>query len=183
MDAAAIEKLIRDYGDRLYSFARSRLADDLEVEDVLQETFLAALKAGPKFRGDSSGYTWLTGILKKKIYDVYNKRTREGRFFVDLTEEPGGRNGSDRLMETADARPLPPEDLTRKELSSLLWDCVDRLDGIYGQIFRMREIDGLDRSAICQLTEATPTNVNVILYRARLRLRKCLENKGIADAF
>jgi len=184
VDAAAIEKLIIDYGDRLYSFARARLADDLEVEDVLQETFLAALRAGPTFRGDSSAFTWLTGILKKKIYDIYSKRNRAARFFVDSDQgNSTGPSGSDRILETRDTRPLPPDVLTRKELSALLWECVDHLEGIYGDIFRMREVDGMDRSDICQLLNITSTNANVILYRARLRLRKCLEGRGIADAF
>ena len=65
------------YGDSLYRFAAVRVQDTAVAEDLVQETFLAALRGRKNFRSQSAVQTWLTAILKHKIVDHYRKKNRE----------------------------------------------------------------------------------------------------------
>ena len=69
---------VQKYGDIFYQYAMRRLNDAQAAEDVVQETFLAAIKSSVNFRGDSLDPTWLSSILRKKTVDVIRKR--EHRF-------------------------------------------------------------------------------------------------------
>jgi|SRR6185437_119880 len=67
------EKWIDNYADYLYSFAYNRVSDEETAKDLVQETFLSALKAREGFKGEASEKTWLVSILKRKIIDLYRK--------------------------------------------------------------------------------------------------------------
>jgi RNA polymerase sigma-70 factor (ECF subfamily) len=71
------ERWVEDYGDYLFKFALVRLRDPAKAEDMVQETFLAALKGGDKFAGRSAEKSWLVGILKNKVCDHFRKASRE----------------------------------------------------------------------------------------------------------
>ena len=71
------ESWVDSYGDFLYRFALSRVKDPSIAEDLVQETFLAALRARENFKRRSSGRTWLIAILKHKIVDHIRKKIRE----------------------------------------------------------------------------------------------------------
>jgi len=77
------ERWVDEYGDYLFKFALVRLRDQTKAEDMVQETFLAALRGGQGFAGRSAEKSWLVGILKNKICDYYRKSSRE-TFFTDL---------------------------------------------------------------------------------------------------
>ena len=66
---------VKNYADYLYSYACTRLDDNEIARDLVQETFLAALEGWEKFDRRSSEKTWLTAILKNKIFDVYRKKS------------------------------------------------------------------------------------------------------------
>src|SRR6516165_7142061 len=74
------ERWVEEHGDYLFKYALSRLRDTARAEDLVQETFLAALKGAREFQGRSSEKSWLVGILKNKIYDCYRKAGREISF-------------------------------------------------------------------------------------------------------
>src|SRR3974390_2563609 len=87
------ERWVEEHGDYLFKYALSRLRDPAKAEDVIQETFLAALKGAKDFQGRSSEKSWLVGILKNKICDSYRKASRETSF-TDLefySDEEGDR--------------------------------------------------------------------------------------------
>src|ERR1043166_5225135 len=77
------ERWVDEHGDYLFKYALSRLRDPARAEDMVQETFLAALKGGKNFQGRSAEKSWLVGILKNKICDSYRKASRE-TLFADL---------------------------------------------------------------------------------------------------
>jgi len=74
------ERWVEEHGDYLFKYALVRLRDATRAEDMVQETFLAALKGGDKFAGRSAEKSWLVGILKNKICDHYRKASRETSF-------------------------------------------------------------------------------------------------------
>ena len=192
---AAVENSLDDpagwvdrYGDFLYRFALSRVKEPSQAEDLVQETFLAALGARHKFQGRSAVRTWLTAILKHKIVDSIRRRVREP--------------SSDRVESIADAaavdnvdagftakggwrtRPVrwsvnPMEIYRQKEFMDVLYRCLGQLPRRLAQTFMLREIDGLSTEEICKELNISATNSWVMLYRARMWLRQCLENKWI----
>ena len=65
------------YGDYLYRCALQKVRDPAIAEDLVQETFLAALKSQKSFQGKASEKNWLVGILKNKVMDFWRKKSRE----------------------------------------------------------------------------------------------------------
>lgn len=166
------------YGDYLYAFAVARLVDRNAAEDVVQETFVSALHSMKKFRGQSSEKTWLTSILKHKIFDHFRKKGKEekdhfetvGDNIRQLFDEKGHwRDGPARWK-------ISPEKLfEQKEFLRILYACLEELSRRVAKAFVLREMDGLSTEEICKVLNISATNCWVMLYRARTLLRQCLE--------
>ena len=173
------ETWVDQHGDYLYRYAISRVQDPALAEDLVQETFLAALKAREGFEGRSSERTWLTGILKHKIIDSYRKKsTREtpndAEAFQRLVDELFDKVG-DWQMGPAKWEVRPDELMERKAFWEVLNQCLSKLSTRLARIFTMREMDGLSTEEICKVLNVSATNCWVMLYRARMHLRRCLE--------
>ena len=177
------------YGDFLYRFALSRVNDAFVAEDLVQETFLAALKSRANFQGRSSARTWLTAILKHKIVDHIRKRFREKA--CDKVESLSDAAAQDPLEGNFKAdgqwlnRPSewivnPVKIYEQKEFMDVLYHCLADLPGRQAEVFMMREIDGLSTQEICKAFNISATNSWVMLYRARVWLRQCIEKKWLA---
>ena len=175
------------YGDRLYSYARSRLNTEEEIFDVLQDTFLAALESQSKnskskFRGESTELTWLMAIMRYKIYDVYRARAKKNKLTAsDTNIYEEFANEDTKTVSVPDSAPGPEAIFENKELYSLILECVRNLPNVQASAFTLREIDNLPTKEICNILSITSTNLNVILFRARVSLQKCLHNKGIRN--
>jgi RNA polymerase sigma-70 factor (TIGR02943 family) len=177
-------ELLEKHGDVLYAYARARLSDDDDIQDCIQETLLAAIKNAASFAGKSSERTWLIGILKFKIIDVYRSRAREKKN-QPVHAEPD-YFGENRHWETERApkawEKSPLEHLEDAELREHLYRCIGRLPAMMRAAVVSRELDGEETPEICKRLEVTATNLNVILYRARMHLRSCLETAGFKGA-
>lgn len=162
---------VDNHSDALYRFALSKVNDQNDVEDLLQETFLAALNAHSKFRGDSSVRSWLIAILRLKIYDHYRKKGARGENFELLPREDlPDRRESLRAWNGDAARALENEELWRQ-----FRECTDSLPATLSQAFLMREMDGLSTKTVCEILKIKPGNLSMRLYRARTLLRDCLD--------
>lgn len=174
--------LLTEHGDALYAYARSRLDNDDDLQDCIQETLLAALKNAAGFEGRSSERTWLIGILKFKIIDLYRARARDmAHQQIDATdnEEYFTENRHwemDRLPRNWEKSPL--DQMEDDELRRHLYNCIRRLPAAMRSAVVMRELNGDETREICKQLGISATNLNVILYRARLHLRACLETAG-----
>jgi RNA polymerase sigma-70 factor, ECF subfamily len=174
---------LADHGDYLFRVARRQLHSDELAEDAVQETLLAALSAQARYSGDASPRTWLTGILKHKIVDLIRRQVRE----VELPRDADGEEAVDSLFQQDGhwAEPLRPwgNPQTEAELGQLrrvLDECADRLKPVMAQVFSLREVAGMETEEICKELNITPTNCWVLLHRARLFMRQCLELNGFA---
>ena len=167
------------YGDYLFRYAMLRLRDRSMAEDLVQETFLAALKDRGSFSGNSSEATWLVGILKHKIADHFRKQAREAPLEdSDLRERPNPSpfDESGRWISGPTAWGGNPADLYReKKFLDQLTKCLSGLSPNHANAFTLREIEGADTGEICKVLNVTQTNLWVILHRARTQLRRCLE--------
>jgi len=171
---------LTEHGDYLYRYALARLRDSHQAEDAVQETLLAAL-AGSGFSGQASPRTWLTGILKHKIIDQFRRQQREVQLTSPgdvATDDPGMDEffqDDGHWAEAPQAWREPGYLLQQDQFLEILQDCMDKLPKKLARIFLLREIEETDNEEICKELEISPTNAWVMLYRARMGLRKCLE--------
>ncbi len=175
-----INNWLNEHGDYLYRFALARLRDTHQAEDAVQETMLAAIKNN-SFEGESSVRTWLTGILKHKIIDAQRKQIREQPIsdLIDLdasdTSMDDFFDSTGHWLDKPQTLEMPDNALEQKQFFAVLSTCMDRLPAKLAAIFSMRDIHEIDNENICKELDITATNAWVMLYRARMGLRKCLE--------
>ena len=164
---------------QLLRYATLELRDRDRAEDCVQETLLAALSGEAKFEGRSNLRTWLTGILKHKIIDTIRRSSRERTLDGEAED---GVSEFDRLFdERGHWREFPPEwsepdgALEQKQFMQALERCLATLPQRTAQTFMLREHMGLETAEICQQLGLTASHCWVLLYRARMALRECLE--------
>lgn len=169
---------IQDHGDYLFRYALVRLRNKQIAEDVVQETFLAALKGKDEFRGQASERTWLVGILKHKLTDYFRKSSRESPVTDLVASEESAEDFFDRngkwKVEPGAWGDDPADVLEKKEFWKTFKECLAGLPQRLADIFSLREFEGLGTEEIRNLKGLSTTNLNVQLYRARLRLARCL---------
>jgi len=162
----------------LLRYASMELRNSDAAEDAVQETLLAALAAEASFAGRSNLRTWLTGILKHKIVDAIRRASRE-RPFESVDDESTIEDLEALFDETGHWREPPqawPEQaLQEKQFLHALEKCLTALPARTAQAFLMREHLGFDTPDICKELGITSTHCWVLLYRARMALRECLE--------
>lgn len=146
----------------------------------MQETLLAAIQGAERFGGQSTVRTWLIGILKHKIVDQIRKASRErplqisaeesdteslDAFFLDdghFLEPPGGWDNPEKALE-------------ERRFFEALERCIEALPNNTAKVFTMREVMGLETEEICKELGISSSNCWVLIYRARMALRACLE--------
>jgi RNA polymerase sigma-70 factor, ECF subfamily len=176
---------VDEHGDYLYRYALFRLRDAAQAEDVVQETLLAALQAYTKFAGRGSERTWLVGILKHKIMDHFRRASREAQapahegeaFAHEEFFSPSGKwtDHWEEAYAPADWQASPAALVEQGEFWSIFQDCLRPLPQRTANAFLLREVDGLTSEEICEVLSITVNNLWVMLHRARLHLRHCLE--------
>ena len=173
------ETWVDEYGDYLYKYALLRLRDPVLAEDVVQETFLSALDSHDRYEGRSSAKTWFVGILKHKIADHIRKLSRErpaddAEIEAVVIENPFDKNGKWRQAPSKwDIDPRMA--FERKEFRETLDLCLSELTPRLSEAFVLREMEELDSDEVCKVLGISATNLWVMLHRARMRLRRCLE--------
>lgn len=170
---------VDDHGDCLYRFALMRVKKPEIAEDLVQDSLLAAVRTVENFSGRSSERTWLVGILKNKIADHFRKLGRETTFtdMEFLKDEMSHKFGSG--FWAAEKGPKAWQDSEavtyRTEFWQTMRDCMDKLPPRVADVFMMREMDGEDTPGICETLGISQSNLWVMLHRARMALRECLE--------
>ncbi|WP_324770521.1 sigma-70 family RNA polymerase sigma factor [Pokkaliibacter plantistimulans] len=172
-----------DLRGQMLKFARMQLRDEQLAEDAVQEAFVGALKNAAAFGRRAALKTWVFAILKNKITDILRARMR----LVPLprAEEQSDDEVIDILFRDnghwhKDVRPSkwqdPDEDMENSQFWQTFDMCLNALPERLARLFMMREFLELETEEICQSEEINQNSLNVSLYRARVRLRECLEN-------
>jgi RNA polymerase sigma-70 factor (TIGR02943 family) len=180
------ERWVEEHGDLLFRYALSRLRDTAKAEDLVQETFLAALKGGKSFAGRSAEKTWLIGIMKNKIADHFRKMNRETSF-TDLAfydEQENDNFVADGLSQGSwatdhapgDWHPEPGANLDNEAFWKVFRECAGKLPKNINTAFCLREIDDIETREVCRILNVSENNLWVMLHRARMALRRCLES-------
>ncbi len=166
---------IRFHAGPLLAYALTRLRQRADAEDAVQETFVAALSALDRFRGESAERTWLIGILRHKIADRLRTAHRRTPLDEDETDHDTGRwTASGKWREPPTPWPEPQQLLERDELADQLRGCLGALPVRQAQLLIRRLVDGEDLATMAGTVGITANHCAVVLHRARLRLRDCL---------
>ncbi|MDX8409580.1 MAG: sigma-70 family RNA polymerase sigma factor [Mariprofundales bacterium] len=175
------QRWLQEHGNALFAFAMRQLADRELAADMVQETLLAAWRNREGFRHQSSERTWLTGILRHKITDHIRRVIRQRDFSTQAKEDPTdpwfAPNGA-WLQAPSAWREEPTALLDRQRMGAQIDQCLHTLPEMQRLVFHAREVVGEDSGAICKRLELSTTNFHVLMHRARLGLRRCLEKHG-----
>lgn len=178
---------VEQHGDYLFRYAIIRVRNESVAEDLVQDTLLAAFQGRDRFTGQSAERSWLTGILKHKIMDHFRRLAKERLVIVDdsLPSELADRFDELGLWKHypdtgpaawgADAGTLMQE----KEFMAALKDCISKLPPRYADAFVMREMKDAESENIQEVLGVSPSNFWVLLHRARMQLRLCLEQNWL----
>lgn len=174
------ETWVKEYSDLLYKFAYFRVGNKETARDLVQDTFLSAIKNKEGFKGEISERNWLYTILKNKIIDHYRKKSASA--FTDLeSPEDDYKNYFDENDHwRADNLPrdwsaLQSTAIETKEFYDILQLCLKLLSEIMHSCFEMKYIEDKEAEEICKELCISSSNYWVILHRAKLQLRNCLE--------
>jgi RNA polymerase sigma-70 factor (ECF subfamily) len=171
------DKWVDNYADYLYNYTVVRVNDHIVAQEIVSETFLAALRAQKNFKGEASERTWLISILKRKIIDHYRHiNSKKGQAEVSISYRDPELEG-DWLEENAsDPFDRTAEDvLENEELRLAILECMGQLTKKQAEIFKLKTIDGFDTETICKEYNITPSNLWVIIHRARKIMMDCLD--------
>jgi|JI9StandDraft_2_1071091.scaffolds.fasta_scaffold100824_1 RNA polymerase sigma-70 factor (TIGR02943 family) len=189
------ERWVDEHGDYLFHYALSRVREPARAEDFVQEALLGGLRSADRYQGRSSERTWLTGILKNKLLDHFRKAGRETNF-TDLeffAEEEDRAFENQEFPDHWNSASAPSEwnqageALDREQFWRVFHECSGKLPERIARVFLLREVDGMTGEEICSSLNITPNNLWVMLHRARLALRGCLQlnwfdaNRGQKD--
>jgi RNA polymerase sigma-70 factor (ECF subfamily) len=189
-EPVAVQEQLAAHRDYLYRFALLHLRDESRAQDVVQETLLAAMEGRSGFSGRAQLRTWLTGILKHKIIDVFRRQSRETPLqagpeaesdedFADLYFNP---KDQDHLHTFPTTWGNPEKSLEQKRFWEIFDACSKQMPPQIARVFTMRELMGLETEEICKELGITANNCWVMLYRARMNLRQCLETRWFGNA-
>ncbi len=179
---------VEEHGDYLFRYCLRHFRDEAVAEDLVQETFLGALKSQGAFEGRAQVRTWLTSILRNKIIDRIRQKQRHREIPI---EDSQGKDLSQFFDDVehwiADVGPrewnLSPETaLENRQFMVAVEECLGKLPEKLRTVFVLREVDDRDRNEIAEQLSITGNNVGVMLHRARLLLRDCLQGNWFRGA-
>lgn len=184
---AALHAQLNAMRPQLIRFAFLQLRNHALAEDAVQDALIAVLEKPAAFSGRSSLRTYVTGILKFKIIDCLRRCARECQ--IDCHEDQSEDDAIDALFrDDGHVRDLPQawgdpdQTLEQQDFFKVLEVCLDKLPAKAARIFMMREWLELETDEICKELAITTSNAWVLLYRARVRLRECLDLNWFGQA-
>lgn len=169
-DRQAFARLVDETSTQIYRTARQILGEEQDAEDVLQETYMKALKALPTFEGRSSLSTWLHRIAVNEALMMIRKR-KTHMVSVDDTQ-PFDSEEESTGMEIVDFCCLPEKELLTSESRKFMDDAIQRLPENLKTVFILRDLEGMSIQETSEVMQITENNVKTRLLRARLRLRQ-----------
>jgi RNA polymerase sigma-70 factor (ECF subfamily) len=172
------------HGDYLYACALQKVGNSHVAEDLVQETFLAGLKSGSAFAGKASERSWFLGILRNKVADYFRKKYRDKSYSEQHDEgyeritgpfDTNGHWDNNKGFAPQDWPPTPSHVLEQKEFWDVFHSCLGTLPERMAEVFLQHEVKDSTAEEIMRDLDVSSSNLWVLLYRARMRLRTCLE--------
>jgi RNA polymerase sigma-70 factor (TIGR02943 family) len=172
------------YGDYLFSYCMLRVNHRETAEDLVQETLASAFRSRDTFRGESTEGTWLVTILKNKIIDHYRKKDvlKDAEHYLASTDSDFSKNFFDPetghwLNEAAPRAWAADTGIEQSEFQEVLQECVHKMPPKLVPVFIAKFFDDEDSDTICKVHNISPSNYWVIIHRAKVLIRACLEKR------
>ncbi|MFS4467013.1 sigma-70 family RNA polymerase sigma factor [Maribacter sp. 2210JD10-5] len=170
-------KWVDNYADYLFNYAVGRVSNGEIAKDLVSETFLAGLKSAKNYKGDAAERTWLIAILKRKVIDHYRKiNSNKGKAEVRMNYSSNSDVEGDWLEEQV-ADPFSSFEnstMENEELGLAIQECIAKLPKKQSMVFTMKTIQGISTEDICNELQINPSNLWVMIHRARTALMGCL---------
>lgn len=174
---------VERHADALFSVALLQLNDQAVAEDIVQDTFMAGLKALDQFRGQAQERTWLMAILRHKVTDHFRTQSRrptlplDDGFYDQYFDRDDGGDFDHWLPDKSPAdwgtaSESPDES---EALNTVLYDCLAKLPPRYTQLVTLKFLNNVDPGEICQELAISTSNYWTLLHRVKILLRECLE--------
>jgi len=177
-DRDAIQKVVHEFMPQILRAAMGAGLEEHEADDVTQQTFLTFIETLPRFEGRSQVRTWIFGILYHKLREArrgFQKQDKQD----DIDDVLETRFNASGMWQT------PPreadDDLWDTQIRRHLEECLETVPERHRLAFVLKEVEGMQGKEICNVLDVSTTNLGVILYRARNRLRECLEGRGFEE--
>ena len=174
-ESAAACDWVEAHADYLYNFAIGQVRDAGTAEDLVQDTFLAALKARDRFAGQSSERTWLVSILRHKIYDHLRRTCRERAVRVEVSpsqvDDEAWEDAVMWLHDVAAESQAPSRRIELAEFHENLELALGKLPPRVAQVFQLYEMEERPNAEVCARMNISESNLWVMLHRARKQLR------------
>jgi RNA polymerase sigma-70 factor (ECF subfamily) len=179
-DHDALEAVVNAYLPQIVRAARGAGLSAVAADDVAQETFITFFEKAPTFEGRSKIRTWIFGILYRKIAEA-RRSVKRSNEMDDIDEIIDQRFNDDGTRWVRPPR-MADQELYESEVMELLDECLEIIPDQQRMAFLLREVEDMETPEICNVLDVTTTNLGVLLFRARNRLRECLESKGVGEA-
>ena len=183
------KKWVDNYSDYLYNYAYYRVNNQALAEDLVQDTFLAGINARETYKALASEKTWLVSILKNKIIDHYKKAStkNESPLQISSAEAPAyDYFFNKQKMGHWRTNALPKEwgnttetQIETKEFFTVLEKCLEGIPKKWQGIFKMSLMEEKDSDLVCKEFNLSSSNFWVIIHRAKLQIRECLEKNWL----
>ena len=176
-------KWIELYADYLFKYAVIRVHKKELAEDLVQDTFVSAIRSIKSFQHKSTERTWLTSILKNKILDHYKKRSTQRELNISENElEPSGHFKTEGIQKGRWNKDVRPENwdtdhetpVEKMEFYTTLTNCIGGLPDQWATVFSLKNLEDLSAGEICKEVGISSSNYWVIMHRAKLMLRECM---------
>lgn len=171
---------VKDHSDYLYNYALYKVSDEEMAQDLVQDTFIAGLNGKDSFKGNSTERTWLVSILKRKIIDHYRKSAvRKNTVNTDFSM-PFNTEGVYKNHWSDEGAPgkwniEKSHNLEKDEFQRILELCLSLLPPQWRDVFHLKMMEECSGEEICKEMDITSSNLWVIIHRAKLKMRACLE--------
>lgn len=181
---------LKSYGDYLFSYTLMKVGNKEIAEDIVQDAFVSAIKAKATFNGESSEKTWLVTILKNKIIDYYRKKDvlKQSTQYIAETEDDFSKHFFEKsnghwLTNTAPKFWTESADfvLTTDEFNKIVHSCIQKMPSKFIPVFTAKFLDEEDSETICKVHGISSSNYWVIIHRAKVLIRSCLEQNWFGD--
>lgn len=173
------------YADYLFNYAMARVSDEELAKDLVQETFIAGLNSAKNFEGNAAERTWLVAILKRKVIDHYRKsNSKKGKAEVRMSFNMDSEQAEDWLeAKAADPESVRENDsIENEELGLAIQQCISLLPENHARVFTLKTIQQWSTEDICKELGITPSNLWVMVHRARTSLVECLSENWFKDS-
>ena len=169
---------VDEYSDMLYNFAYTRVNDHELAKDLVQDTFVSGIKALDSFQGKSTVKTWLFSILKRKIIDYWRKQeVRQTRPMSSLGMDD--QDGEDLIVGRQKNNTISEIEVNfeNQELRAVIMSCIQDLPEKWKGIVIDKLVEEMKSEEVCKEHDITPSNLWVIIHRAKVQLKDCLQQK------